>query len=809
MIDGIIEGLDQSHRASAYRPEIDGLRALAVLAVVIFHAFPSVLPGGFVGVDVFFVISGFLISGIIRRAVDDRAFSLLDFYARRLRRILPALLVVLVACLLAGYAFWLADEWQALGRHTFAGALFHANVALANEPGGGYFVALSRSTPLLHLWSLGVEEQFYLVWPLLFAALVRWTRWPLAGVAVLLVASFVLNLAWLPDAPADTYYLPFTRLWELLVGAALVGLRQPLGRGLAEASALTGLGLIAIACVAIDAASPFPGWWAWLPTLGAALVIAAGNEAAVNRVGLAARPVVWVGLISYPLYLWHWPMLVFGRALWIDAQLWPGALLLVLASVALAVLTWRAVEGRLRRGRGALAPVLMLVALCVVAYAGDRVSSGDVRSRLTRIVPSAPVLISASHDWAYPFPANFRKTGAFAAGEENPGRDRAVLFIGDSYLEQYWPRVHHVVSAAPDTMPTVQFFTRGSCAPLRHEESRGPVCGDFLNAALAAANAPRVETVVLGGFWEAYFDTGRVGEAGVRPLIELDSDTERRVLGRFGAMIRDLRGAGKRVFVIRSGPTDYAFDPRHLVSRLTGARRDAPVPVAPWQRQIGPLLARLSAVATAAGAVVLDPVPSVCDAGACPVSGAGGEPTHTDRGHMRPWFIIERATFLDRVLMSAPLPAERREAGHTPATNRQALGRQQRGLHLRVAAEPSDAPARRNDPVIRQPGFVGAAHDLSHRARGSRPARKSRHIAVGDNAPGWNAPQDMQHPSREHGHTYRTTASVSTWPSTLAMVMPTRWARVGAMSAGVAGTRYRPGLIPAPAKMTGTRWSYA
>lgn len=673
MISGIIADLDESRRASAYRPEIDGLRAVAVVAVVIFHAFPGVLPGGFVGVDVFFVISGFLISGIIRRAVDDRTFSLFDFYARRLRRILPALLVVLVACLLAGYAFWLADEWQALGRHTFAGALFYANVALAAEPQGGYFRALGQSTPLLHLWSLGVEEQFYLAWPLLFAALVRWTRWPQVGVAALLVASFLLNLAWVSDAPADAYFLPFTRLWELLVGAALIGVRPPRGRALAEGAALTGLALIVVACVVIDDVSPFPGWWAWLPTLGAALVIVAGNGAWVNRAGLAARPAVWVGLISYPLYLWHWPVLVFGRAIWIDARLWPGALLLVLVSVALAVLTWRLVERRLRHGHGALAPVAMLVSLCAVAYAGDVVAQGDVpiaQSRLTRIVPSAPVLIHASRDWVYEFPANFRKTDDFLMGEENAGRDRAVLFIGDSYLEQYWQRVHHVVSGAPAEMPTVRFFTRGSCAPLRHRESRGAVCEDFLNAALAAAADPRVETVVIGGFWEAYFNTGRVGEAGVRPLIEFESETERQVFGDFGAMVRSLRDAGKRVFVIRTSPTDYRFDPRYMVSRLTGERRSVPVPVAPWLGQIGPLLDRLSSVAAAAGAVVLDPVPWVCDGDVCPVVGPDGEPTHTDRGHMRPWFIIERATFLDQVLVSASGPAGRREARDTPAANR-------------------------------------------------------------------------------------------------------------------------------------------
>jgi peptidoglycan/LPS O-acetylase OafA/YrhL len=168
--------LDATRGSHAYRPEVDGLRALAVAAVVIFHAFPWMAPGGFVGVDVFFVISGYLISGIILRAVEQRTFSLTDFYVRRLRRILPALLVVLVACLAAGYLFWLADEWEALGRMTFAGALFHANIAAAGEP-GGYFSALGGRTPLLHLWSLGVEEQFYLAWPILFAGpRPRW--WP-------------------------------------------------------------------------------------------------------------------------------------------------------------------------------------------------------------------------------------------------------------------------------------------------------------------------------------------------------------------------------------------------------------------------------------------------------------------------------------------------------------------------------------------------------------------------------------------------------------------------------------------------------
>ncbi len=631
---------------------MDGLRALAVAAVVVFHAFPWMAPGGFVGVDVFFVISGFLISGIILRAVEQRTFSLTDFYVRRLRRILPALLVVLVACLAAGYAFWLVDEWESLGRMTFAGALFHANIAAAGEP-GGYFTALGGRTPLLHLWSLGVEEQFYLAWPILFAAIVRWFRRPLVAIVVLLAGSFVLNLAWVYNTPADAYFLPFSRLWELLVGALLVfvtGGQRAMKPMAAQVAALAGLALILFACVSLDGYSTFPGWWAWLPTLGAALVIAAGPQAAVNRWGLSARPMVWLGLISYPLYLWHWPLLVFGRAVWMDSRFWPGTLLLVVVSVVLAYLTYRLVELRVRTARGWTVPVALAAALVAVAAVGDAVAEGRVRSRLTTLMVSAPTLIKATSDWSYTFTANFRKRAGFVGAEVNGGRDRAVIFIGDSYLEQYWPRVDYLVKAAPLDTPTVRFFTRGGCAPLRHRESRGRLCGDFLDAALSAAAQPDVQTVVFGGFWESYFDTGRLGEAAVRPLIQPGSETEREVFAAFADMVRSLRAAGKQVFVLLTSPTDPAFDPRFLVSRLTGKRLDAPVPVGAWRAQVGPVLARLSEAAGSAGAVILDPVPWVCDGDTCAVVGPGGEPTHADRGHMRPWFVIERATFLDQVL---------------------------------------------------------------------------------------------------------------------------------------------------------------
>jgi hypothetical protein len=292
----------------------------------------------------------------------------------------------------------------------------------------------------------------------------------------------------------------------------------------------------------------------------------------------------------------------------------------------------------------------LLAALIAIAMVGQAVADGRIDSRLTRITPSAPQLIHATSDWSYKYAENFRRKSGFVAGEDNSGRPRVVLFVGDSYLEQYWARVKHVVSEAPAAMPTVRFFTRGGCAPLRHRESRGPVCGRFLDDAIAVAMDPAVDTVVFGAFWESYFKTGRVGEAAVRPLLRVDSKTADQVFLEFAVMLGRLGDAGKRVFVLLSGPTDPAFDPRFLVSRVTGERIDTPVLVAPWRQEVGRIVDRVSAAAAAGGAVVLDPVPFVCDQGACPVVGPGGEPTHADRGHMRPWFVIERATFLDQTL---------------------------------------------------------------------------------------------------------------------------------------------------------------
>src|SRR6202163_547044 len=264
-----------SSPSDRYRPDIDGLRAIAVMLVLNFHAFPEAMPGGFIGVDIFFVISGFLITGIIVRELDQQRFSLLTFYNRRIRRIFPALIVVLCATLVLGWLWMLPAAYAQLSTDVFASAAFFSNIALLLQ--SGYFDIESGKKPLLHLWSLGIEEQFYLIWPLLLMLVARLRLSMLAMASILGVGSFLLNVALIGSNPVATFYLPFTRAWELLAGAVLAcGWNRVSQTGAASnRRALFGVLLIATAAAVLDTKSAFPGWWAMLPVAGAALLLSA------------------------------------------------------------------------------------------------------------------------------------------------------------------------------------------------------------------------------------------------------------------------------------------------------------------------------------------------------------------------------------------------------------------------------------------------------------------------------------------------------------------------------------------------------
>lgn len=344
-----------------YRPDIDGLRAIAVLSVVLFHAFPSWVKGGFVGVDVFFVISGFLISSIIFENLNNGTFKLSEFYARRIKRIFPALVVVLAGCMAIGWLMLLPEELNQLGKHVFSGAGFISNLVLWGE--AGYFDNSADTKPLLHLWSLGIEEQFYIAWPLLVWAVWRRNSGPVLLTSLLLVGSFVLNIYYVDKDPVAAFYSPLTRVWELLFGSLLAlyvaktakgvgGCYDTCSRSLMLSNCLALCGILLLICgfAFINKDSRFPGYWALVPVVGATMLICTGSTAWLNRTVLSSKVLVWFGLISFPLYLWHWPLLSFGRIVYFDQPPLGYRVAAVACSICLAWLTMRYIERPFRYG---------------------------------------------------------------------------------------------------------------------------------------------------------------------------------------------------------------------------------------------------------------------------------------------------------------------------------------------------------------------------------------------------------------------------------------------------------------------------
>ena len=340
------------------------------------------------GVDIFFVISGFLISTIIWGSLERGAFSFSEFYSRRIRRIFPALLVVLASCSVFGWFSLLPEEYKQLGKHVAGGAGFVSNLVLWSE--SGYFDASAETKPLLHLWSLGIEEQFYIVWPLIV-----WFAWRarvnlLALTLALASTSFAINLArYRADGVAD-FYSPQTRFWELLAGSLvaylsaypaprLARLRANLGvTRLGHALSAVGALLITASVVFTTEETPFPGTWGLLPVAGAAMVIAAGRDAWLNRAILSNRVLVWIGLISFPLYLWHWPLLSFARIVEDEDPSLTIRMTAVLASIALAWVTHKIIEHPLRFGGYNREKVVLLVSLVgLVGYAGYHTYEND------------------------------------------------------------------------------------------------------------------------------------------------------------------------------------------------------------------------------------------------------------------------------------------------------------------------------------------------------------------------------------------------------------------------------------------------
>jgi peptidoglycan/LPS O-acetylase OafA/YrhL len=519
-------GPPAAHSVQAFRSDIEGLRGIAVLSVLAVHAFPQWMPGGFIGVDIFFVLSGFLIAGIVQRDIEGGRFSVAAFYAGRVRRLLPALCVVLAACLATASLWTFPNEARQIGKHVAAGASFVSNIVYRTE--AGYFDAGAESKPLLHLWSLAIEEQFYLLWPLAALGLARWPRLALPAVGAALVASFALNTHLIDSKPVATFFLLPTRAWELLAGVLLAyasmhassgaWIRRSLALGRLDESnarhALAGAGallLIAALCT-IDKGDRFPGWWATLPVLGTLALLAAGPQAGFNRHVLSASVLRFYGSISYPLYLWHWPLLCFpllmGVALTAEVRV-----LILVASVTLATLTLLFVERPLREGR--LLPrhavKTLLVALAAIGVAGWGVHRSD---GLLHIHP-AELRDLAATEFRFDY-ADYRvgrcmvkldegpETFGAECVDREPAQGPLVMLWGDSHAAAIYPGLRQLLTDEGVERRLAQ-FTAARCPPLLSPPERASrTCDSITRHVLDRLAAERPHTVVLAGHWLFY-----------------------------------------------------------------------------------------------------------------------------------------------------------------------------------------------------------------------------------------------------------------------------------------------------------------
>jgi len=599
-----------------YRNDIDGLRAIAILPILLLHCGVSQLRGGFVGVDIFFVISGYLITAILVRDIAKDRFSLLRFYRHRIVRILPALVVMLGITLIAGSVLLLPNALRDLGRSAAATSLFGSNIYFYAT--SDYFAAASDSKPLIHTWSLAVEEQFYLLYPLLLLALRRLDKQQLARVIGAIAAGSFAAGAWFAASdPAAGFYLLPARIWELALGA-LVALGAAPAIAAARVRALLcwgALATIATSIVVIGSAWPFPVPFALPPALATAVLIAYGGAGATARI-LSLAPLRAIGLISYSAYLWHRPIIAFHQVNHGTQFAWTDTLLLIAASLGAATLSYLLVERPIRRrwrDGTSLRPHLLAASLI-----GGFVAAGLVIAAYAeriRALPAPLRTIAAYQGW-----------DATAAGRRQFDTDRCftlptgrpfdpaclayapdrrnILLMGDSHAA-------HFAQALRDALPHAHILqaTAAGCRPLIVGKGlRG--CRAVMRQAFEAIDPARLDTVILSALW-------------------LDFEEQQLI-----DTITQLRQRGVRVLVL--GPSVEYDNDLPLILVQAAQRGDPALPDRMRRADRFATDRRLAPRVRQAGASYVSLIDLECPDGRCRLTAPDGAPMHFDHSHMTP-----------------------------------------------------------------------------------------------------------------------------------------------------------------------------
>jgi peptidoglycan/LPS O-acetylase OafA/YrhL len=570
-----------------YRQEIDGLRAVAVLPVILFHAGFDTFSGGFIGVDVFFVISGYLITTIIYGEIQEGSFSIIQFYERRARRIFPALFVVSLACIPFAWIWMMPSEFEDFSQSLVAVNFFVSNILFMVE--SGYFAAAAELKPLLHTWSLALEEQFYVFFPLFLLLFCRLGKKALFTlIVVLTVCSLGLAVVGSRTLPTVNFYILPTRAWELGVGAILAFSANRWSRTegwVAHIASFTGLGMILYAIFMFDETVPFPGWWGLVPVMGTALVIAyARPQSVVGRL-LGWRPFVWIGLISYSAYLWHQPLFAFARIRLLDGVSSGMYLGLSVATLGLAYVSWRYVEKPFRNKTkfsrrqlfySAYTTSVLMIAFGLVGSLQDGIPD--------RITPMAAQMAAwADDEEKFVTDCSFGPKKKFDPDNACKYGDfeRSIFIWGDSHARALTVGLKIVLNNNGKNL--IQ-YTSVSCAPvLGYEWNSGrSKCLQQNKLALdALLRNNDAEVIVLDGRWAFFFEHSRFDnlEGGVErgpPAFPVFSSATSRsrensamVAGEgIRATIRILVQSGKKVVLVYPVPEVGWNVPGHLAREI-------------------------------------------------------------------------------------------------------------------------------------------------------------------------------------------------------------------------------------------------
>lgn len=642
-----------SGRESTFRPDVNGLRAIAVALVILFHFGVPHLGGGFVGVDVFFVISGFLMTRIILVGLREGRFSFVGFYGARARRIIPALAAMLVALTAIGYVWLDPLAYSELARYSVSAILFVSNVVFAGE--AGYFTPVSEQVWLLHTWSLSVEWQFYLVFPVYLALAGRIHL--LTGYRPLLVLVVPLLLSLAAGIAATSvggrpltysFFLLPSRAWEMIAGG-LVYLATAGGRAIEPRSALAleaaGLAAIVSGALIFSDRTPWPSYEALLPVVGTVAVILANRGTSSL---LTPGPVQAIGLASYSIYLWHWPVLVLSR--YALDRLDPATTsACIVLSIVLGLLSYKLVEVPARsvfeRGRNSATPLIGWVG-CSLAIAAASFAiwmQDGLPSRAKGDAGTIRDAMAASREWGFP-----PSCGGSANGQPltcrigTPTSGMAAVF-GDSHAQMLYPRFQagdeHIV-----------FVTNAGCPAVPNvERAARPDCLAWRKGALDLLNEHQIGTVIYVAFWsELLTEYGRRSGVCLREgdrCVAIDSDARRETL--FQGLLDEIRSfvaGGKRVVVVLPIPTFATDVPKAIVrAEFKGGLVDLRSARSADEEAVRSYLLRAQEV----GAVLIDPRRLMCDAAdRCPAVDARGHSLYKDNNHLRP-DVVKNLSIID------------------------------------------------------------------------------------------------------------------------------------------------------------------